>query len=120
MNHMDEIDRRVAEILNEKHKKEMKRKNQGEKKLPPLKVGDKVWYRRPENTGTKLDTRWIGPAKITAREGEESYENRTSGRDPEKGPQKVLETLCGGQMERRTHSIVLPQKNGPTRTHTAR
>ena len=32
-----------------------------------------MWYKRPENSGQKLDTRWIGPGIIKAREGDRSY-----------------------------------------------
>jgi len=38
-----------------------------------LKVGDQVWYKRPENSGEKLDSRWIGPGVVKAREGKRSY-----------------------------------------------
>ena len=38
-----------------------------------MDIGVKVWYRRPENTGTKLDSRWLGPALVTSREGAHSY-----------------------------------------------
>jgi len=36
-------------------------------------VGAKVWYKRPENSGEKTDSRWIGPGIVKAREGERSY-----------------------------------------------
>ena len=36
-------------------------------------VGDLVWYRRPERSGHKLDTRWLGNALVRARESESSY-----------------------------------------------
>ena len=32
-----------------------------------------VWYKRPENAAEKLDSRWIGPGIVKAREGERSY-----------------------------------------------
>ena len=35
--------------------------------------GDLVWYRRPPNSGTKLDSRWLGSAAVVEREGERSY-----------------------------------------------
>ena len=38
-----------------------------------LRVRDLVGYRRPERSGYKLDTRWLGKAVVTARESESSY-----------------------------------------------
>jgi hypothetical protein len=71
---MRERDEKVAQTINERHKKEMEKTSKARRVQQPLAPGDKVWYRRPENTGGKMDTRWIGPAKMVAREGEESYE----------------------------------------------
>jgi hypothetical protein len=70
---MRQIDEKVAAELNRKHLVEEKRVNASRKELPPLKVGTKVWYRRPENSGEKLDSRWIGPGVVTNREGDRSY-----------------------------------------------
>ena len=70
---MRRIDKTVAQALNERHAKEMERTSKTRRMQPPLAPGDKVCYRRPENTGGKMDTRWIGPARVVAREGEESY-----------------------------------------------
>ena len=39
----------------------------------PFKSGDTVYYRRPEGSGNKLDSRWLGPAVVINREGENSY-----------------------------------------------
>ena len=36
-------------------------------------MADQVWYLRPPDSGDKLESRWIGPGVITAREGEHSY-----------------------------------------------
>jgi hypothetical protein len=70
---MKDIDERVARVLNKKHEEEAKRINKGRKELKPLEMGTLVWYRRPEGSGEKLDTRWIGPGVVKAREGERSY-----------------------------------------------
>ena len=70
---MSDIDRHVAETLNGLHVMQAERINQNRKDMPPLKVGDKIWYRRPENSGEKTDSRWIGPGLVKAREGERSY-----------------------------------------------
>ena len=39
----------------------------------PFDPGDKCWYRRPENSGNKLYSRWLGPVEIVTREGKHSY-----------------------------------------------
>eukprot|EP00667_Euglena_gracilis_P000113 EG_transcript_113 len=70
---MQDIDGRVARILNKKHEEEVARINKGRKEMEPLKVGTTVWYRRPEGSGEKLDSRWVGPGVVKGREGERSY-----------------------------------------------
>jgi hypothetical protein len=70
---MSEIDRMVADVLNRTHESHARRINQSRKEMEPLQVGDQVWYKRPENSGEKLDSRWIGPGVVTCREGERSY-----------------------------------------------
>ena len=71
---MEEIDRKVAHIINEKHKLLASRLNKARREREVLEIGSKVWYRRPENSGTKLDSRWLGPALVVAREGAHSYQ----------------------------------------------
>ena len=68
-----QIDEHVAKRLNDLHAKQFAVANRGKVAQSALSVGDKVWYLRPENSGTKLDSRWLGPALVTAREGEFSY-----------------------------------------------
>jgi hypothetical protein len=70
---MKKIDKQVADKLNEMHKKEVDKVNLAREELTPFKVGDLIYYRRPEKSGSKLDSRWIGPAVVRAREGESSY-----------------------------------------------
>ena len=72
-NRMTEIDRKISETLNNLHKIQAQRTNQHRKDLEPLKLGDIIWYKRPENSGNKIDSRWIGPGVVKAREGERSY-----------------------------------------------
>ena len=69
-------DKVVSDILNGKHANRTDRINAERVRPPHFDVGEKVWYRRPENTGTKIDTRWIGPGKILAKVGEHSYRVR--------------------------------------------
>ena len=71
---MRKIDLVIAETLNSKHKKRKLWVNKDRVQPPPLAIGDYVWYIRPPESGDKLATKWIGPAMVTAREGENSYE----------------------------------------------
>ena len=41
---------------------------------PTFAVGDIVWFKRLEKSGTKLDSRWIGPSKVVNARGANSYE----------------------------------------------
>ena len=47
--------------------------NARRREMDALSVGEKVWYLRPPDSGTKLESRWLGPCVITGREGEHSY-----------------------------------------------
>ena len=68
-----EVDRMVAEHLNRVHEKQAAATNKGRVSGELFLVGEKVWYLRPENSGNKLDSRWLGPALVVAREGIFSY-----------------------------------------------
>jgi hypothetical protein len=70
---MMEVDRQVAETLNRVHAMQAQRINRERKDMEPIPVGTQVWYKRPEKSGEKLDSRWIGPGVVKAREGERSY-----------------------------------------------
>ena len=70
---MKEIDTKVAVFLNRRNQKEAERMNHGRKSFPRLAEGTKVWVLRREGSGTKLDTRWIGPAKVLEQKGANSY-----------------------------------------------
>lgn len=67
-------DERVARILNGIHAKAVERYNASQKTPEVFEIGDTVWFKRPENSGNKLDTRWIGPCKIVGRTGANSYD----------------------------------------------
>ena len=87
---MKEVDESVATKLNDLHQKQSSRANQGRTALGDLPIGTKVWYLRPEKAGNKLDTKWIGPGLIVAREGERSY---------------VVEIKPGHQVKAPRHSL---------------
>ena len=82
LSRMAETEAKVAHVLNEQHEKHAAKENA---KCPEAEVfenGQRVWYRRPEGSGDKLDSRWLGPAVVLDRVGENSYdvriaENRT-------------------------------------------
>ena len=67
------VDEFVAKRLNEIHARDAERINQSRDETSALGIGDIVMYRRPENSADKLDTRWLGPAKVVGREGQRSY-----------------------------------------------
>ena len=70
---MRDLDAKIAQVKEGIHAKQNKRFNEGKKDFPIFDIGQKVWYRRPERSGNKLDTRWIGPGLVLRREGEHSY-----------------------------------------------
>ena len=67
------MDQVVANKLNEAHNKEAVSTNRRRKDQEPLQIMDPVWYIRPDGSGDKLDSRWLGPGYVIAREGERSY-----------------------------------------------
>ena len=69
---MKSIDERVASVLNQKHSREERAFNKGRAQPPPFCKGDLVWYIRPPDSRKKLDTSWIGPGVVVAKEGESS------------------------------------------------
>ena len=70
----DFFDLAVSEKLNKLHERvEAKMKSQLKGSLV-FHVGDLVWFRRPERSGHKLDTRWLGKAVVTARESHNHVE----------------------------------------------
>ena len=71
---MRTIDQRVADVLNRRHTLRARSINKGKPQHPMFNVGELVWYRRPEKSGTKLDSRWLGPCKITKKVAEHTYE----------------------------------------------
>jgi hypothetical protein len=113
---MSEIDEKVASLLNQKHAKSAKRINESRKSTNIFDIGDKVWYRRPEGSGTKIDTRWVGPGKIASQTGIDSYEVRL-------GPNQVMpahatflkhyveDTMQGGVARMYQHTRTVVDKN---------
>ena len=70
---MSNLDKVVGTRLNEMHQKLAQRLNKNRPEGTIFQVGSSVWYRRPEGTGDKLDSRWLGPALVKGREGKRSY-----------------------------------------------
>ena len=73
-NRMLDSDERISRILNGLHDQRMVWENRSLKTPEPFVVGDKAWYRRPEEKRGPLDSRWLGPVEIMSRVGESSYE----------------------------------------------
>ena len=59
---MKEVDLAVSQKLNELHARVEAKMESQLKGFLVFRVGDQVWYRRPERSGHKLDTRWLGKA----------------------------------------------------------
>ena len=72
---MSRVDQEVSKILEQEHKRAQMRINALRNSPKPYKVGDFVWVLRPRTSPqtSKLDTWWMGPAKVLARLGESSY-----------------------------------------------
>ena len=92
---MWEIDRKISLVLKEEHEKEAKRPNERMADPVSLPIGQKVWYRRPEGTGDKLDTRWIGPGVVKSRTGEYSYIFRNKTRSFSDSPACIPKIVLG-------------------------
>ena len=73
--HMQDMDIKVANRLNEQHQKETAAVNRGRDPHKTFIPGQKVWYLRPRGpvTGEKMATWWLGPCPILSRTGESSY-----------------------------------------------
>lgn len=70
---MKNLDDEIAQKWRVHHAKMQMKANTDLKEPPVFKNGQVVWYRRPEKSGHKLDTRWVGPCKIKERMGERTY-----------------------------------------------
>jgi hypothetical protein len=95
-----EVEQAVAQTLNQKHQKQAEQVNKGRKDPPRFRTDDKVWYRRPEGTGEKTDSRWLGPGVVVEQVGQGSYrvqveENRII-EAPIKFLKKYMEDPVGG------------------------
>ena len=110
---MNFLDRKVAEILNEKHRSAAKSINKQRVDPPIFEVGDDVWYLRPENSGNKLDSRWLGPAKIAGKTGQHSYHVRLNKDFVVEAHATFLkkyvnDTAVGGAVEHYFHQRTMP------------
>lgn len=99
-----QTDEKVAKVLNEKHAHRQEVINAKRRDWDPFDLGTYVWYRRPENSGGKLYSRWTGPMEIIGREGENSYVLKTSTGDRFSSPRCFLkEFLSDTQREEPIH-----------------
>ena len=72
-NRMEELDKGIEENWKVLHEKLRVQWNKKLKEPLIFGAGQTVWYRRPEKSGHKLDTRWIGPCVVKERVGEHTY-----------------------------------------------
>ena len=67
------MEKEVAKVLIAKHVKQVKWLNSRRTDSAPFQKGDLVWYKRPPNTGEKLDSRFAWSRAVIEREGERYY-----------------------------------------------
>ena len=80
---MEEVDVTVAEAREKHHAEVEKRFNAKVRMRPPYKVGDYVYYLKPQSVGgVKIAPWWLGPYKVTDRVGENSYILRVPNQRP--------------------------------------
>ena len=66
------VDKKVASIVNSKNQRDIERLNQGRRQFPRLGVGDRVWVKRPEGSGTNwppaglVRVWWLTKSRLTA------------------------------------------------------
>ena len=79
LDRMAEVDRLAAEAINRAHEGQMARLNRNRKEREGFQVGDLVWVARPRTgvTGHKLNTAWLGPAKVVQQLSRCTYEVQT-------------------------------------------
>jgi hypothetical protein len=70
---MEKLDAEIGQKFRVLHAGQQARQNLQLVEPRVYKPGEIVWYRRPEDSGHKLDTRWLGPCKVTERVGEYTY-----------------------------------------------
>lgn len=71
---MQKIDEKVAKVFSERHQQVADLYNKDKRDMQPFKPGDIVWVLRPPSMGGhKMETWWLGPAKVTQRVGKTSY-----------------------------------------------
>ncbi len=72
--HIEKIDKLVAENLNQGHQQTKDRHNSQIKSRPEFQVGDMVWVMKPKPIGgQKTQTFWVGPNTIISRSGQNSF-----------------------------------------------
>jgi len=69
---MEKLMAKVAEQLNEMHKKAAEYINEKRKNKSIYGVGEKVWYMRPQDKSANLQSKWVGPCEILRRVGQGS------------------------------------------------
>lgn len=70
---MQFIDEKMARSSNDIYQKHALCMNDYRREKKVFQIGDRVWYRRPQCAGGKLDTRWIGAALVMKRKEAQSY-----------------------------------------------
>ena len=70
----EKVHERMAERVKVARQKRAEQVNKGRREPKALKVGDVAWYHpEPKPGRDKLEPMWLGPGRVTKREGEQSY-----------------------------------------------
>ena len=71
---MQKLDEKISKLHFERHQKVKNSYNQDKKEMSSFQPGDIVWVLRPPSIGgNKMETWWLGPAKVVQRVGNTSY-----------------------------------------------
>ena len=81
--------------MNSKNNKDIEGLNQVQRPFPSIAVGDRVWVKRPEGSGTKLATRWIVPGLVVDQMEEHSYKVEIGKKSVSRSTNPVFESIMG-------------------------
>ena len=114
--HRQRADAKVAVALNNIHDKQAAWVNKKGSSPDSFQGSDLVWYRRPEGSGDKLEPKWVGPAIVRERTGDQSYRVEVKEGYVMPAPRRFLkeyliETLSGTSLPLFYHKMTSPEMN---------
>ena len=106
------IDERVASIMNEKHAKDVEGITNNGSNSHFSAWGIRYGTGDQKKSGHKLDSRWLGSAVVTGREGEHSYVIQVKPEVSMKAHRNFLKPHRGGESFWQGIATFLSQKDG--------